>query len=262
MADHLTEEEQIESLKHWWDENWLSIVAPIVAIVLAYGGWMFWQNHQETKVQEASQAYAALLNVMGDNIGVKLSDEQKTNVRPLAESIAKAYAGSLYADYANMLLARMLVEEGQPEKAIDYLQYTVDDGANDAMVALAKSRLAKVYLGLKEYAKAEALVVKGEGDYSAIYAEIRGDIYAARGQTAEANTAYQEAMDSLSQSQYSRRGILQLKFDNTQVATVEQTNVKDNQGEKAPGKETTHESAQSIDNQMSGAEEVASGGSQ
>ena len=36
MAQHLTEEEQIEALKRWWKENWLSIVLPIVVAVVGY----------------------------------------------------------------------------------------------------------------------------------------------------------------------------------------------------------------------------------
>ena len=41
MADHLTEEEQIEALKAWWAENG---VKTLVSIVLIVGGYFSYQS--------------------------------------------------------------------------------------------------------------------------------------------------------------------------------------------------------------------------
>ena len=43
MADHLSEEEQIEAFKRWWAENGLQMIAAVVLIVGGYFGWQFWQ---------------------------------------------------------------------------------------------------------------------------------------------------------------------------------------------------------------------------
>ena len=44
MADHITEEEQIEALKRWWDENGKQVVLAIVLTVGGYFGWQAWTD--------------------------------------------------------------------------------------------------------------------------------------------------------------------------------------------------------------------------
>ena len=41
MAEHLTDEQQFESLKQWWKENGMQLV---LLVVLAVGGWYAWQQ--------------------------------------------------------------------------------------------------------------------------------------------------------------------------------------------------------------------------
>ena len=47
MADHLSEEEQIEAFKRWWAENGLQTLLSIVLVVGGYFGWQGWQQHQQ-----------------------------------------------------------------------------------------------------------------------------------------------------------------------------------------------------------------------
>ena len=44
MADHLQEEEQIDAIKQWWQENKVSVVG---AIVLTLGGSFGWSQYQD-----------------------------------------------------------------------------------------------------------------------------------------------------------------------------------------------------------------------
>ena len=52
MADHITEEEQIEALKRWWDENGKQVV---LAIVLTVGGYFGWQAYGPTTLKSKRQ---------------------------------------------------------------------------------------------------------------------------------------------------------------------------------------------------------------
>ena len=44
MADHLQEEEQIDAIKQWWQENKVSVIG---AIVLTLGGSFGWSQYQD-----------------------------------------------------------------------------------------------------------------------------------------------------------------------------------------------------------------------
>ena len=53
MADHLEDDEQVEALKRWWDENGKSTM---VAIALAVAGTVGWQQYQGWTVSQAERA--------------------------------------------------------------------------------------------------------------------------------------------------------------------------------------------------------------
>ena len=49
MADHLTDEEQVEALKKWWRENGKSVVGGVVLGLALVGGWRGWQYYEQTR---------------------------------------------------------------------------------------------------------------------------------------------------------------------------------------------------------------------
>lgn len=222
MAQHLTEEEQIEALKRWWQENWLSIVLPIVVAVVGYVGWTFWQDNREQHAQIASDQYQQLLELVEVEPGSDLTDEQKTNVRAQATLIMEQFGDSMYADLSGLLLARFAVEDDNYEEAENILRTVAAQSDNAGLVQLANARLAKVLLNLGKHDEALSLVGQPQDQaYKSLYAEIRGDIYLAQNKPEEAHTAYQEALEVLDPQQFSRRGLLQVKIDSTSVAGVD-----------------------------------------
>ena len=47
MEPYNTEEEQVEALRRWWDENGRSTIAAIVIALAAGFGWQAWQKHDQ-----------------------------------------------------------------------------------------------------------------------------------------------------------------------------------------------------------------------
>jgi len=210
VADHLTEEEQIEAIKRWWKENWLSLVLPIVLAIAGYTGWNMWQDHKLKSAQMASDKYQALLSFYESPT---FTESQRGQALLLADEIASEYSNSLYADLSLMLAARIAVEQNELGKAGELLTTVVENGKTDAMVQLAKARLAKVFLADGKLDQAAALVSSSSHDSAkSLYAEIRGDIYLAQGQHAAARTAYEEALASLMPDQANHAAIIQFKL--------------------------------------------------
>lgn len=218
MADHLSEEEQIEAIKNWWKEYWASIVLPIVLVAVGYFGWSLWQDERKETARLGGAAYQELVQALETAPGAPLSDEQRATGKVLAAGIAKDFDGTLYSDHANLILARIAVEEKQLDLAESTLEKVTNDGSNEAMKNLAKSRLARVKIAQGELDEALSLVSSSDvGEYNALFAEVRGDAYAAQGNVDAAKTAYQEAIDKLPQEQANRRSIIQLKRDGASI---------------------------------------------
>jgi predicted negative regulator of RcsB-dependent stress response len=219
VADHLTEEEQIEAIKKWWQDNWLSIVLPIVVAMLAYTGWNYWSDFKQKQSEEASDKYQLLLEDLRS--GAALSTDQKANAIAKATDLLAHYGGTFYADASAFTLAKFAVEDGDLDKAESILRELVEGASNESVSVVAKARLARVLLSNEKSDEALQLV-SGEVPEGAraLYSEIRGDVYLAKNQPDAANTAYQEALESLEQSQLNRFGILQLKVNSTKSAVT------------------------------------------
>ncbi|WP_086931164.1 YfgM family protein [Agarilytica rhodophyticola] len=220
MADHLTEEEQIIALKNWWNEYWKSVVIPIVVVVVGYFGWSTWQDQKQQKASLGGAKYLDLVKVMEVQPGGQLTEQQRSNAKLIATELVDDYAGTLYADQANLILARFAVDAKDLNGAQAFLQRVVDNGANNAIKDLATTRLARVKIANKEYDAALALVntsVSKEAGYKSLFAEVRGDALAAQGNAESAKTAYREAMENLPPEQFNRRSILQLKIDGADI---------------------------------------------
>lgn len=222
MADHLTEEEQIEALKRWWRDNWLSVVVPIAVAIIGYVGWSYWQGHRDAQAQAASDQYQQLVELVEVPPGTPLTDEQKSKARSQAVILLDQHGGSMYGDFTNLLLARLEVDDKRYDEASTLLRQVVMDSDNPGLVELARARLAKVLINLGKFEQALDEVRQApDTAYKSLYAEIRGDAYLGQGKTDEAHTAYQQAFDQLDPQQFSRKGLLQLKLDSTAVAAVD-----------------------------------------
>ena len=64
MEAFRTEEEQVEAIKRWWDENGKSTIAAIVLALAAGFGWQGWQGYQVDQRQAASDVYQAMLQAL------------------------------------------------------------------------------------------------------------------------------------------------------------------------------------------------------
>lgn len=225
VADHLTEEEQVEAFKAWWKENWLSVILPIVLVA---GGVIFWNSYQENRVAKAEAAsddfaeILALTNAQQNAQGfgaAEISAEDQQLATAKAEAIIAEYGGTRYAYLARLMLAKFEVEAGRYDSAAANLKAVVDGADDQALAELAQYRLAKVYMAQEKFDDALAIVNNDDGgEFAAAYAELKGDVFFAQGKIAEANTAYIAAREKLSTEQFSRRGIINMKVENTTSA--------------------------------------------
>ena len=184
-----TEEEQVERLKAWLKENGLSIILGIVIGVGGIGGYNYWVHVQETAAAEASAHYSLMLEALEVDADDKLQEQ--------ANILLADYGSSEYALLANLALARMHVDNADYDAAAEALQQVIGSAAQQPLAYVARTRLAAVQLQLEQYDEAMAtLTAEFPGQFSALVDELRGDVLALQGRTAEAIAAYRKAQNS------------------------------------------------------------------
>ena len=192
MDTYRTEEEQVEAIRRWWDENGRSTILAIVVAISAGFGWQAWKSYDQKSVENASNIYQALVQ----SIDVEQRTLQsKADTLDLAEQLKTEYAASSYAQFAALHLASLAVAEsdlGEAERQLRWVLSKADKGGDVAQVT--ELRLARVLAASGQADQAlEILQRAGTGGYAASYAIARGDVLLQLGKKEEARDAYNDA---------------------------------------------------------------------
>ncbi|MBE7375455.1 tetratricopeptide repeat protein [Pseudomonas lopnurensis] len=202
-----TEDEQLAQIKDWWQRNGKPLLlGGVVALVVVFG-WQFWQKHQLNQAQGASVVYQQLLTAALDGAEVDAAE-----VSRLGNLLKKDFAGTHYAQYGSLFVAKVAVESGRLDEAASELRAVVDKPADKTLDELARQRLARV-LAAQDKTEEALKLLDGEADkaFVASREELRGDLLVLLGREDEAHAAYSKAKESLSQD--AAIGGLQLKLD-------------------------------------------------
>lgn len=225
MSDHLTEEEQLEALKRWWKENGKWIVTAVVIAVGGYFGWNTYQDQQQAKAEAGSALYSELLDTLAVEEGSTGSDDDRARAAELVAQLKAEHANSAYGANAALIRAKWAVDENDLETAESELRWVLEQETAEATQQLARLRLARVLSARGQLDDALATLEAGTpaDSIAAEYAEARGDILSEQGDNDGAAQAYQSALDSLDAQQQNRVLLLQMKLDNVQPATANDT---------------------------------------
>ena len=187
MADHLQEEEQLDAIKQWWQENRVSIIG---AVVLALGGSFGWSQYQDYTAENAiaaADAYDAILIE-------REAGESADQLAALAQSIRDENGSLAFAEFASLQVAAAAAEEGDFDLAKAELEKVLAGVALDSTLGqLAQLRLAKIKAASGQEDEAIAILELGSDSFPVSYAQVLGDIHLAAGREAAALEAYQTA---------------------------------------------------------------------
>lgn len=197
MNDIHSDDEQIQALKRWWDDNGTSLILTICVVLAGITGWNWWQGSQAARVESSFSAFNQLVNEVGavaqsgDDIRIAQADY-------MAEQIKAEYGDSMYASFAAFLKARQAMQDGEFEAAVTELQWVIEQSPTDEVWLIAKYRLAKAYMAQEKFdAALTELQVADAGGFAMAYEEFRGDILMTQQKYADANQAYQAALEAI-----------------------------------------------------------------
>jgi predicted negative regulator of RcsB-dependent stress response len=187
VADHLQEEEQIDAIKQWWQENKVSVIGAIVLTLGGSFGWSQYQDYTSATAIAAADTYDEILLE-------RASGESVDQLAMLADTIRDENGSIAFAEFAALQVAAAAAEEGDFEQAQSELEKVMAGVEVDSTLGqLAQLRLAKVKAALGQEEAAIAILELGSDSFPVSYAQVLGDIHLAAGREAAALEAYQTA---------------------------------------------------------------------
>jgi predicted negative regulator of RcsB-dependent stress response len=206
MALDLEEQEQLSELKSWWKAHGNLVVAVIVAAMLAFAGWRYWNVYQGNQAAQAAGLY--------ETIGKAAQAGDAKALRDASGALVESFPRTLYAPMGALVAARFYYDRNDLKSAKAQLQWVVDRSPSDDLRDLARLRFAAVLLDEKAYDEAlKQLDAPHAAAYDTQYNAMRGDILVAKGQSAEAKVAYKAALDKATSQDAQFRESVRMRLD-------------------------------------------------
>jgi len=190
VAEYLSDDEQVEALRRWWNRNGVPL---IVALVLVIAGVIGWRWYNERKAANEAAAAAAYRHYLDVRASATATDADRTAaLAPLDGE----FKDSTYHVFALLYRAHDAAETGDYAQSAELLDAAAHS-ADGALRDVARVRLARVQLqlGQTDAALATLAAVSGEGFRSEV-AELKGDVLLNQGDRDGALEAYRSAADA------------------------------------------------------------------
>ncbi len=210
MAEMKTEEDQVEALKRWWQENGKSLV---ITVAVTIGGVFSWNAYQDHQLEQSETASIYFQQLMTSAPAGPLNETQMAEVRYNSELLKTEFGTSTYAQFAALMLARVEVQAGDLSAAAAELEWVIAQQGDAEVNALATLRLARLLGAQDQFDEALALLVDSDDAWQSGRLEIRGDLLLAQGSLEGAREAYAQA-SVLVDATGINNPLLGLKLDN------------------------------------------------
>jgi predicted negative regulator of RcsB-dependent stress response len=202
--DLLTDDEQWEAIKRWSTENGIWLIAGLALGAAILFGYRYYGAYRTERDLRAATQFNEMTAAIDQN--------DRAGARRTGAAILQAYAATPYADQAELMLARLFVDDGQLANAVGPLTHVMNDSKDAELRHIARLRLARVLIDQGKPDDAiSTLAATPPGAFAARYHEVRGDALYAKKDLSGAAREYQSALGS-SDSRSVDVALLELKL--------------------------------------------------
>ncbi|CAM3542644.1 hypothetical protein VA7868_02066 [Vibrio aerogenes CECT 7868] len=195
-----TEEQQVEAIKSWWQENGKAVLIGTAISIAGILGWNYYQESVKSSQEEASLQYTDTISALSDK-GIEAGK--------VVQQFIDSHSDSDYSVLAAMQLAKVQVDAKQLDQALTQLEWAKTHTDDVALKMLLNYRIARIYADQGKYDQAQsALNNVSDKSWAGRVAELKGDIALKQGNKDAAYAAYSEAQQAQDQSR-----LLQMKLD-------------------------------------------------
>ena len=188
MATQLTleEQEQLDSLKAFWNKQGSLITWTLVLVLGGFAGWNGWNYWQREQAVKAGAMFEDL------DRAAAAGDAEKT-ARVFAD-MQQRFPKVSITQQGGLTAAKLQVDKGQADAAKASLTWVAENGAEEEIRSIARLRLAAVLADANQFDEAlKVLEASKSPEFTALVADRRGDVLMAQGKTDEARNAWQAA---------------------------------------------------------------------
>ena len=196
MAYDHEEQEQLATLKAWWNQYGNMVTWFVTAVLVAFAAWSGWKYYQRDQSSKGVMLY-----------------EEIVKAARATEDIKERFSGTPYAQMGLLLAAKASFEANDVKSAKADLQWIVDHGHTDEFKAIARIRLAGLLLDEKAYDEGlKLLSAEFPEQFAALVADRRGDLLFAQNKLDEARKEFKTALEK-TEIKNPARQLIQLKLD-------------------------------------------------
>lgn len=218
----LEEQEQLDSLKHFWKQYGDLITWGLIALLSVYAGWNGWQYWQGKRATQASALYEEVERIAASGDAERLD-------RALSDMKDK-FGGTAQAQQAALVAAKVHATAGRSDAARAALKWVAEEASDEGYRALARLRLAGLLLDAKLYDEALQQLASGfPTEFSALVADRRGDVYLSQGKKAEAGAEYLKAFKAMDAGN-TYRSVIDIKLASLGLSSEGGTGAKSGAG--------------------------------
>jgi predicted negative regulator of RcsB-dependent stress response len=212
-VEDLTDNEREEQIRRWWSDNWAWIIGGVALGLALLAGWQYWQRYQAQTGEQDARSYRAVIE--------SLSRDQRDEAVKQAAELRERRPGSAYADQAELALARAAIDRREYDEATRLLKGIADRSKDAELRRVAQTRHARVLVEQGKHDEAIALLDPAQaGAFAALFHDIRGDAYAAKGDAASAKREFEAALAAGDEALGVDRAFIELKRDATPLAVA------------------------------------------
>ncbi|MCB6185275.1 tetratricopeptide repeat protein [Leeia sp. TBRC 13508] len=201
----LQEQEQIDALKAWWQDN-KKFVVSIVTITLVglagYKGWKYWKNEQSAKAA-----------VEFESLQQSVQQKNLAKAQQHKNALLTNYSESAYAGRGVLIISSAEIEAGKLNDATTDLQWLIQNSKELPIQDVARLRLASLKLDQKKFDEAlsnlNAITTDG---LKGLVSFQKGDVLLAKNDKAGAKTSFRLALEQLDQAD-PLRSVVEMKID-------------------------------------------------
>lgn len=205
MALDLEEQEQVDEAKAWWKQHGNKVIWGVTAFLLVAAGWRGWQTWTHNQAAEASMLFDQSVQA------ASLNDLK--SAKAVAAQIMENHASSAYSAPAAWLAGRINYESGDIKSARAQYEFALEHASDDGVKQLARLRLAALHFEEKDIPGAlKLLEAPFDAAFTGLAEQLRGDLLAAQGKTAEARAAYKLALEKLGDKS-SLKPLVEIRLD-------------------------------------------------
>ena len=223
MDEFLSEKEQIQYIREWWQENRSYILTALIIVIGGVTGNNAWKSSVTEKLLSASSLY--------ESLAVEISENNLEAGEMIADQISEDYSDTVYYEKAKLAMAYFYMSQSRDEDAANSLRNILSKSSDSELSLIAEMRLAKIMLYQKKYQEVIDMLKGNIGHaFETKYSELLGDAYFGLEEFDKAEFAYMAALKNTNQAQIVDASLIQMKIndlpDNENLSFTSQDKVE------------------------------------